>query len=168
MSGIFLPGIFLISFYSLLFNDPILHGSIWYLATRLPDLGFTLLYFGRLSHGQLSPRVWAALFPVYFLATVRALLYRKTKPKYIVTAKTNHGARELKLVAPQIIISLFGIFCLYFNLIVYGFSDLFLVSLLWVCLMLYWQWPIIIKAITGKEKISWRKQYSSPKTNPVY
>jgi cellulose synthase (UDP-forming) len=168
VSGVLLPAIFSINFYSLLFNDPILHNGVWYIATRLPDLVFTLFYFGRLSQGQLSPRVWAGLFPVYFLATIKALRYKNTKPKYVVTAKTNHGSKELKLVAPQIIISVFGIFCLLFNLVTYGFSDLFLVSLLWVSLMLYWQWPIIIKAITGRDKISWQKQYSSPKTNPVY
>jgi cellulose synthase (UDP-forming) len=168
VSGVFLPAIFITNFYSLLSDDPIIHSGLWYIVFRLPDLYFTLAYFGRLSHGQLSSRVWAGLFPVYLKATVQALFSRNTKPAYKVTAKINHDMREIKLVIPQLAIAFFGIFCLLFNGLRYGVSGLFMTSIFWVSLMLYWLWPIITKAVIGKEKISWRRQYSSSRTSQVY
>ncbi|HSX02568.1 MAG TPA: cellulose synthase catalytic subunit [Candidatus Saccharimonadia bacterium] len=168
VSAFFLPGIFVANFYSLLFNDPIVHGGLWYLVTRLPDLLFTLTYFGRLSHGQLSSRVWAGLFPAYQMATIKALLHRHTVPTYKVTSKLAHGAREARLVLPQLIMAGSGIFCLVYNFVRYGLSGLLLISTFWVCLMLFWLWPIVIKAVTGKDKIPWQKLYSLPKTSRVY
>ncbi len=168
VSAFFLPGIYFLNFYALLANDPIVHGGLWYVVARLPDLYFTLRYFGLLSHGQLSSRVWAGLFPAYQVAAIKALFYRKNKPTYRVTAKVNHGLRETKLVMPQLIVGIGGISCLIFNFIYYGVSSLLIMSSFWIGLMLYWLWPIMIKAITGKEKISWAKQYSSPKTSQVY
>lgn len=169
VSAFFLPGIYAINFYSLSANDSIIDGGLWYVVFRLPDLVFTLLFFGRLSQGQLSSRIWAGLFPAYQLAAIKALFHRKKKPAYKVTSKIDRQVREIRLVLPQIIMIIMGTSLLVLHILIYGASLMLAINIFWFAVMFYWMWPIVVKGITkGKGKQEWAKQYSSPKTSQVY
>ncbi len=146
VSAFFLTSIYIINFYTLFTNTVIHDGGIWYVVFRLPALCATLVFFGWLSRGQLTSRIWAGLFPVYMKAAVLALLVRK-KPKYKVTPKLDHGRRELHLVLPQLLFLSVGYIALVFNYLVYGLNTIFAFSGFWTLLMSYWLAPIVLKAL---------------------
>ena len=120
VSGITLPAIYLINFYTLYTNNLIHDGGIWYLIFRLPALLTTLWFFGYLSRGQLTSRVWTGLFPVYAKATFQALASRSKIPKYKVTRKVDKGDREILLVMPQMVFISVGLVGMVYNWLVWS------------------------------------------------
>ncbi len=146
VSAFFLTGIYTINFYTLFTNIQIHNGGYWYIAFRLPALIATLMFFGWLSRGQLTSRVWAGLFPVYARAAVLALFATK-KPSYRVTPKTDHGKREAHLVFPQIAFLSIGYVALAYNFLEYGVSTILLFSGFWIIVMTYWLLPIVMKGL---------------------
>ncbi len=147
VSGLFLPSIYLINFYTLFSNQLIQDGELWYIAFRLPALLTTLWFFGYLSRGQLTSRVWTGLFPVYAKAAFIALLFRKKIPRYKVTPKVDMGQREILLVTPQLVFIGVGIAGMVYNLLNYGPSLIFGFSGFWTCIMIYWIAPITQKSL---------------------
>lgn len=165
VSGIFLPAIYLINFYTLYTNNLIQDGGVWYVIFRLPALLSTLWFFGYLSRGQLTSRVWAGLFPVYAKATLLALFYRKTKPRYKVTPKEDKGHREIALVVPQLLFISIGFIGVIFNLTYYGLSLILAFSGFWMLVMAYWLLPITMKSLKlGKYA---KEHVKNPKTVAV-
>lgn len=149
VSAFFLTGIYLINFYSLFTDTAIHNGGFWYVAFRIPALVTTLLFFGWLSRGQLTSRVWAGLFPVYIKSTFLAI-FAVRKPRYKVTSKIDHGKRELRLVLPQITFLAVGYAGIAYNYIHFGPSILLAFSGFWIVIMTYWLGPIIQKAATTR------------------
>lgn len=147
VSGLFLPAIYVINFYTLYTDRLIQDGGLAYIAFRLPALLTTLWFFGYLSRGQLTSRVWTGLFPVYFKAAFIALVYRKKIPKYKVTPKVDHGQRELWLVAPQLVFILVGVVGIIFNYLHFGYSLILGFSGFWTLVMIYWLTPITFKSL---------------------
>jgi hypothetical protein len=159
VSGLFLPAIYLINFYTLYSNRLIQDGGLWYIAFRLPALLTTLWFFGYLSRGQLTSRVWTGLFPVYAKAAVIALFSRKSKPRYKVTPKIDTGSREISLVLPQIVFIMVGCVGIAYNLVTYGASLILAFSGFWTFIMAYWLLPVTLKSLKiGKYKKEHLKQ----------
>jgi cellulose synthase (UDP-forming) len=165
VSGIFLPSIYLINFYTLYSDHLIQSGGLWYIVFRLPALLTTLWFFGYLSKGQLTSRVWTGLFPVYAKAAILALFFRKSKPRYKVTSKVDKGSREFILVTPQLLFITAGIVGVIFNFERYGPSLILGFSGFWTCVMIYWLTPITLKAMKlGKYKKEHFKYRTAAKT----
>lgn len=144
VSAFFLTGIYVVNFYSL-YTDTLIHdGGMWYVAVRLPALITTLLFFGWLSRGQLTSRIWAGLFPVYIKSTVLAL-FSIRKPKYKVTSKLDHGKREIHLILPQLTFLVIGYVGIVYNYAHYGLSILLAFSGFWILVMTYWLGPVIAR-----------------------
>ena len=146
VSAFILPAIFLVNFYTLAYDQAMISGGLWYVVFRLPALVATLMLFGRFSQGQLTSRIWAGLFPVYFVASVRALTHPRTKPKYVVTSKQDTDQRYLRLVVPQILFVAVGFAMLGYHLLTFGLTIMFWFSLFWVIVMVYWLSPVVLKA----------------------
>ncbi|MBP9827514.1 glycosyltransferase, partial [Candidatus Saccharibacteria bacterium] len=164
VSAYFITGIYLINFYSLFTDEVILSGGWWYVVFRLPAMIASLWLFGRMSRGQLTWRIWAGLFPVYAIAGVKALFYRKKKPQYIVTSKVDHGKPEVRLVIPQLLMSFIGVFGLIYHIIVFGINLMFIFNFFWIGVMLYWLWPVISIGLKFKDIRVWTRKYSLQKT----
>ena len=147
VAGLFLPAIYIINFYTLYSDHVIQNGELWYIIFRLPALLTTVWFFGYLSRGQLTSRVWTGLFPVYAKAAILALVYRKSKPRYKVTSKVDVGNREVLLVMPQMIFIGVGITGLFYNFFVFGPSLVLVFSGFWTLVMAYWLLPITMKAL---------------------
>lgn len=160
VSAFFLTGIYAINFYTLFSNEQVHDGGYWYIVFRLPALVATLWFFGWLSRGQLTSRVWAGLFPVYAKAAVLALFAVRKKPRYRVTPKTDHGKREIHLVIPQMAFLAVGYSALIFNILVYGLTTIFIFSGFWIVVMTYWLLPVVLKGLQAGKYAS--KQKSAP------
>ncbi len=155
VSGLIIPAVYVLNFYSLAYNKPILAGvGIWYLLFKLPALITTLKLYDELGQGNNSSRMWAGLFPVFFISFILALLYKK-RP-YSVTTKGGQTSRHLWLIMPQIGFIGIGIVIGTYHLLTYGPTPLLAVNTLWLMQMVYWLWPIIPMALhgTGSEQPS--------------
>lgn len=152
-SAIIFPCIYLISFYSLLVNDPVLEPAIGisYLVVRIPSFYSGVRFFNSLDQWSNSSRIWAGLFPVYFWSLIKAVLYKK--PEYKVTQKGTQQGRNVLKVAWQLIFLASGIIFLIFHLSNYGITDVFVISLFWVAAMFYWLIPITAKGLNLSIKI---------------
>ena len=163
VSAFFLTGIYTINFYTLFANVQVHDGGYWYIVFRLPALVGTLWFFGWLSRGQLTSRIWAGLFPVYAKAAILALLIHK-KPRYKVTPKVDHGKREIHLVLPQIAFLSVGYIALFYNLIEHGLTTIFIFSGFWIVVMTYWLLPIVLKGVQlGKYASPQRRVAQQPR-----
>ena len=152
VSGLVIPAVYLLNFYSLAVNHPILVGvSWWYLLFKLPALVTSLKLYDELGQGSASSRMWAALFPVFFSAFIRALLYRKNG--YHLTAKGLKPGRHLGLIMPQIGFIGIGLLLVVYHLTHYGLTTLLAVNALWLGLMIYWLWSIIPMALHGSDSV---------------
>ncbi len=145
VSGLFLPSIFLLNIICLLGERPIVTGGLWYIALRLPALMTSMWMFGRVARGQTTSRIWAGLFPVYFISIILALRYRTTKPRYHVTQKHSKGNRDIRHIVPQLAFALCSTAAALYNLSAYDDSLLFSISFFWVIVMWYWLLPIMRK-----------------------
>lgn len=163
VSGLFLPIIYMINFYTLYSDNLIQNGGLWYIVFRLPTLLTTLWFFGYLSRGQLTSRVWTGLFPVYFKASIIALFFRKRIPKYKVTPKVDKGRREFVLILPQLLFIAVGLVGIVFNFAHYGMSLVLGFSGFWTFVMVYWLAPIIMKSL----KLGKYKKERAPLASPV-
>ncbi len=146
VSAFFLTGIYIINFYTLFTNSLIHDGGLWYIVFRLPALISTLLFFGWLSRGQLTSRIWAGMFPVYIKAAILALAVWK-KPRYKVTPKVDHGQREAFLVLPQMLFLAVGYVALVYSYLTYGLTTIVAFSGFWITVMSYWLAPIVLKGL---------------------
>lgn len=167
-SAFFLTGIYYLNFYCLLSDDRIINAGWWYVVMRLPALIATMLLFGTMSQGQLTARIWAGLFPVYQKATFQALLYRRSKPRYVVTSKVDHGHRESRLIMPQLATITFGVGCLAYHYFHYGSDWVFIFNTFWISVMLYWLWPIVNKGLQIKGGNLWQRKFLLSKMNQVF
>ncbi len=78
VSAIVIPSVYILNFYSIYFNEPIVKVGPYYLLFKAPALYFTLRLYNQLGQGASSSRMWTALFPAYLKAMILALLYKKT------------------------------------------------------------------------------------------
>lgn len=147
VSGFALTGVYLINFVALVENTPVVTEGEMYLVLRVPAIIFTLLFFDRLSQGQLTSRIWAGLFPVYFKSTLVAITHPRRKPKYKVTPKNDIGNRNPMRASVQILFIFAGLFSLVYHFVFFGVGPMLLVSTMWIILMAYWLSPIIAKAL---------------------
>jgi len=92
ISAIIIPCLYIVNFYSIYTNTPILYVGLWYLVFRLPSFFLIMKVYNDLGQGSANSRMWTGLFPVFFTATIQALLL--FKPKYVVTKK---GAKAKKI-----------------------------------------------------------------------
>jgi cellulose synthase (UDP-forming) len=152
VSAAVIPGIYILNFFSLFTNEPILHVGIWYLVFRLPSFFLIMKVYNELARGPANARMWTALFPVYLKATVKALLH--AKPKYVVTKKGVAPKRNTLLALPQLLTLLTGVTGVVYNMINHGFTDFLLVNIFWTCAMFYWLWPVFPKAFFIKADAS--------------
>ncbi|MCR4326494.1 MAG: glycosyltransferase [Candidatus Roizmanbacteria bacterium] len=144
ISALVIPSLYLINFYSLYTNTPILTVGIWYLVLRLPSFFLTMKVYYDLGKGSANSRMWTSLFPVFFLSTIKALLY--VKPTYIVTKKGVSPKKNILLILPQFITILVGVVGLFYNLVNHGLTSFLLVNFFWTGTMCYWLWPVFPKA----------------------
>jgi len=144
ISAIVIPSLYLVNFYSLFTNTPILTVGIWYLVFRLPSFFFIMKVYNDLGRGSSNSRMWTALFPVFFVSTIKALLY--FKPKYVVTKKGAAPQRNIFLVLPQFITILIGVIGLLYNMVNHGLTSFLAINIFWTCAMCYWLWPVFPKA----------------------
>ncbi len=145
VSGIFFPMIYLMNIYSLLANDPIITlGKEWYILLRAPSFYMSLLMFGTLSKGVDSMRMWASLFPVYFVSFFKALLYKK--PVYKVTPKGLVPKANIILVLPQLFFILAGVSSVIIHYFRYGITWVLVINAYWVCIMVYFISAIVPRA----------------------
>lgn len=145
VSGLFFPMIYLINIYSLLANNPIITlGKEWYVFLRAPSFYLSLLMFGTLSKGVDSMRMWASLFPIYFVSLLKALLYKK--PLYTVTPKGLKPKRNIILIFPQLIFMVGGVSSVIFHLFTYGITWVLIINTYWVCVMIYFISAVIPRA----------------------
>jgi len=145
ISGLIIPGIYVINFYSLATNIPIINATIWYVILKIPSFYFALKLYNTLGQGDSSSRMWTALFPVYFKAIIQALIYKK--PRYVVTEKKKNPFFHPVLVLPQMIFILIGVIATIYHLVVYGGNLLLLINFIWLVIMVYWIYPIFPKAL---------------------
>lgn len=148
VSGLFIPLVYYLNFYSLFTNTPVIKASLWYLAIKGPAFYFALKLYNQLGQGQSSSRMWAALFPVYLKAIGQALLFRKTR--YVVTRKQFQPRRHLKLIIPQASTAALGLFAVAYHAAAYGSTPLFTINLFWLAIMLYWLYPVFPLALMPK------------------
>jgi len=149
VSGLIFPIMYSINMISLLTNNPIIDvGKEWYLIFRIPAFILSIYMFKKLSHEEKSVQMWAGLFPIFFVAFFKALLYKK--PVYKVTPKGLSPTSSYMLVWPQITLLIVGIFSVIFHLITYGITWVFIINSFWICVMIYYNLPIIIKSIDIK------------------
>lgn len=147
VSGLALTGVYLVNFIALFENQPVVTDGLGYLIFRVPAIIFTLMFFNALSEGQLTSRIWAGLFPVYFMAIIIALTHPRKKPGYKVTPKKDVGNRNPSRVLVQLSFISLGIFSAIYHYIFFGLSPMLIVSAVWITLMAYWLLPIIEKAL---------------------
>jgi len=162
VSGILLPAVYIINFYTLFSGNAIQSGGWWYLVARVPALICTLAFFGRFSQGQLTNQVWFGLFPVYAKAALLALVYRRKKPVYRVTSKIDTGKREISLVAPQLVFIITGYVGVIYHLEHFGLNQMFWLSSFWTIIMTFWLYPIIKMGFSAKGRRP--KQAAQPLT----
>lgn len=147
VSGFALTGVYLVNFVALVDNQPVVTDGLGYLIFRVPAIIFTLMFFDALSESRLTSRIWAGLFPVYFLATIVALTHPHRKPTYKVTPKKDIGNRNPSRVFFQVGFIGLGVFSSAYHYVFYGISSMLVVSIVWIGLMTYWLMPIIEKAL---------------------
>lgn len=144
ISALVIPSLYIVNFYSLYTNTPILTVGLWYLVFRLPSFFLIMKVYNYLGQGSANSRMWTALFPVFFVATFKALLYKK--PKYIVTKKGEKPQQNISLIIPQFLTILIGVIGLFYNMAQYGVTSFLAVNIFWTCAMCYWLWPVFPKA----------------------
>lgn len=144
VSGFVLPGMYLLNFYSLATNTPVVNVPVWYGVFKIVSFYFAIKLYNTLGQGDSSSRMWTALFPVYFRAAIKALLYRK--PRYVVTKKKGKPLFHPSLIAPHVAILALGTAATVYHVAVYGTHTLFFVNFLWLLIMLYFLYPIFPKA----------------------
>jgi cellulose synthase (UDP-forming) len=150
VSGLFFPMIYLMNIYSLVANDPIIIlGKEWYLLLRIPSFFISLQMFSNFSKGTSSMKMWAGLFPVYFKAFIKALLYKK--PVYKVTPKGLKPRRSILLVLPQLTFLIAAVGAVIFHIFTYGLTWVFAINTYWVCVMIYFMSGVVIKAFPKKK-----------------
>jgi len=140
VSGVVIPSIYLLNIYSMLFADPIVEVGIWYLVYKIPSFVVLLWLYNSLGQGASSSRMWAALFPVYFWAFARALMYRK--PEYKPTLKKVRRKYNIAIILPQFLFIIAGVASIVFHIINYGETILLGVNLFWFIVMVYWLYPV--------------------------
>ena len=144
ISAIIIPCLYLVNFYSIYTNTPILHVGLWYLVFRLPSFFLIMKVYNDLGQGSANSRMWTGLFPVFFMATIKALLL--FKPKYVVTKKGFKAKRNISLVIPQFVTIVIGVVGLIYNLLNFGMTGFLIINIFWTCAMCYWLWPVFPKA----------------------
>ena len=100
VSGLVIPLIYLVNFYSIATNDPIINVGAWYLLFKLPAFFLAIYMYTELAQGSACSRMWAALFPVFFRSMMGALLYKKDL--YIPTKKGSARSIRVSMVVPQL------------------------------------------------------------------
>lgn len=147
VSGIVLPLLFALNFYSLGTNEPLVEKSIWFLLLKIPSFYLVLRFYNYAGEGTSSTRMWAGLFPVYFQAILRALLYKK--PQYRVTPKVEASSNEYKYAIPQFVFLVAGLVFLTYHFYIFGFTSVLVVNFFWLIVMAYWIFPILKLATTN-------------------
>ncbi len=146
VGGFVLPLLFFLNFYSLFSNTPLVQAGFWYVLLKIPSHYLTVRLYSELGRGSAESRMWAGLYPVYFLAIFRALIH--VKPRYQVTEKgVEAQVRRITLVIPQAFTVALGILAILYHLSRYSFSSLFTVNVFWFSVMVYWLWPVLGKAL---------------------
>jgi cellulose synthase (UDP-forming) len=111
VSAWFMPIFFLVPILSILTHQAVLTASVpSYILHRLPYFIVMAVAYQVLNHPTPylhAYQMWTGLFPVFMVATVKALFYRRRKPGYQVTSKKQ--VLELKRPAvlallPQLVI----------------------------------------------------------------
>jgi cellulose synthase (UDP-forming) len=148
VSGVIIPAIYVLNIYSIFAADPILNTNAIYFVFKLPSLILLLYLYDNLGQGRSSSRMWAALFPIYFWAFVRALFF--VKPKYKPTVKRSKKQIQLHLILPQLLFILAGTIGTIYHIYVYGPTLLLGVNILWFGLMIYWLIPVFEYTIRRK------------------
>lgn len=148
VSGVVIPAVYLLNFFSLFTNIPIIHASAWYLLFKIPSFYFAIRLYDSLGQGRSSSQMWTALFPVYFLAIIKALLYKKQP--YVVTAKKTKARTHIHLVLPQFATLIIGFGSILYHLVNYGFDVLLMINLFWLMVMVYWLYPVFPKALLAR------------------
>ncbi|MBU1167756.1 glycosyltransferase, partial [Patescibacteria group bacterium] len=133
--GIFIPGIFILDIYSLLWNEPILKVGLSYLLFKLPSFFFILYVYNLMSRGSASTSMWTALFPVYSRATLRAMFYKKPKYKPTPKKESKRKIKDIPYVVPHLVLIGLSIFALAYNFLTYDINMLLLVKLTWIILL---------------------------------
>lgn len=149
VSALVIPAIYFLNFYSIYYNDPILHVGIWYLIFKMPSFFLTLKMYNDLGQGSSSSRMWAALFPVFLKSTILATLYKK--PKYKVTEKNKKAKNRWYLTIPQALTGFIGIIVSIYHFNNYGITLLLAVNIFWLIIMFYWLWPVFPIAFNKKK-----------------
>lgn len=156
-SAFFIPAVYYLNFYSIFFNDPILHVGYWYLVFKLPSFYFILYMYNSLGQGDSSSRMWASLFPVFLRSSILALLYKK--PVYTVTPKKDQLHPRFMLVLPQALTIVIGIIVIIYHLQKWGATSLLTVNVFWFIIMVYWLWPVFPKAFPSSKISQLRSTY---------
>jgi cellulose synthase (UDP-forming) len=65
VSAIVIPSLYILNFYSLYNNTPILNVGLWYLVFRLPSFFLIMKVYNDLGQGSANSRMWTGLFPVF-------------------------------------------------------------------------------------------------------
>jgi len=117
VSGFVMPIFLLVPAWSLFTGSFLINTSVWLYAVYrgiyllVQTLGFFLLNHPSDPGGK-AYRQWVGLFPVFMIATFRALGAKNGKPQYKVNRKpegTEIGRAELAPVTPQILVCLLTI-----------------------------------------------------------
>ena len=104
--------------------------------------------FSSFSKGTGSMKMWAGLFPIYFKAFIKALLYKK--PIYKVTPKGLKPRKNIVLVIPQLSFLISALGAAFFHFFHYGLTWVLAINAYWVCVMMYFMSMVIFKAFPKK------------------
>lgn len=151
VSALVIPMVYFTNFYSLLTNKPILTVGLLYLIFKIPSFYLILKIYNDLGQGSSSSRMWAALFPVYFTATIQAILFKK--PTYVVTVKGIKPQRRFSLILPQLLFAVSGITSILIHIYIYGLSALLIINAFWLVIMFYWLYPVFPKAFLVEKNV---------------
>jgi cellulose synthase (UDP-forming) len=124
VSAWFMPIFFLVPIVSILTSKAVLTASVpTYIVHRLPYFIVMALAYELLNYPTPylhAYQMWTGLFPVFMVATIRALTFRKHKPPYTVTSKKQVAtlkrpaiiglAAQLAIIGASVWAIIYGVF----------------------------------------------------------